>query len=432
MTYGNYPMLNYSPSLKVKAGALLELRRREQLRPPYHSEWYASLARSEQKPPPWAWRIWLYLAGRGAGKTRSGAEWVQWVANTHQGARIGLIAPTAADVRDVMVEGESGIMAIAPNAARPVYTPSLRRLTWPNGSQATTYSADEPERLRGPQHTHLWADEMCSWRYPATWDNALLGLRLGANPQVMVTTTPKPIPLLKKLVSDKTVHVTKGSTYDNAANLAPAFMAEIINRYEGTRLGRQELNAEILDDAPGALWNRAQLDALRVVKAPDLSRLVVAIDPAATSRDSSDETGIIAVGRTIDGHYYVLDDKTLRASPHGWASAAVSLYHLLGADRIIAETNNGGEMVELTVRTVDKEIPYRAVHASRGKQTRAEPIAALYEQGKVHHVGMFVDLEDQMCEWEPSSGDSPDRIDALVWGITDLMQRPQRRSNSMA
>ena len=432
MTYGNYPMLSYAPSLKVRAGALLELRRREQLRPPYQSEWYASIARPEQKPPPWAWRIWLYLAGRGAGKTRSGAEWVQWVANTHQGARIGLIAPTAADVRDVMVEGESGIMAIAPDDARPTYTPSLRRLTWPNGSQATTYSADEPERLRGPQHTHLWADEMCSWRYPATWDNALLGLRLGANPQVMVTTTPKPIPLLKKLVSDKTVHVTKGSTYDNAANLAPAFMAEIINRYEGTRLGRQELNAEILDDAPGALWNRAQLDALRVVKAPDLSRLVVAIDPAATSRDSSDETGIIAVGRTIDGHYYILDDKTLRASPHGWASAAVSLYHLLGADRIIAETNNGGEMVELTVRTVDKEIPYRAVHASRGKQTRAEPIAALYEQGKVHHVGMFVDLEDQMCEWEPSSGDSPDRIDALVWGITDLMQRPQRRSNSMA
>lgn len=251
---------------------------------------------------------------------------------------------------------------------------------------------------------------------------ALLGLRLGNNPQAMVTTTPKPIAILKKLVGDKTVHVTKGSTYDNAANLAPAFMAEIIARFEGTRLGRQELNAEILDDAPGALWNRTMLDELRVIKAPDLNRIVVGIDPAVTSGESSNETGIVAVGRSMDDHYYVLDDKTQRASPHGWASAAVTLYHLLGADRIVAETNQGGQMVESTLRTVDANIPYRAVHATRGKLTRAEPIAALYEQGKVHHVGMFPQLEDQLCEWEPGISESPDRVDALVWATHDLMQ----------
>lgn len=385
-------------------------------------------ARPNQLPPE-NWRhVWLILAGRGFGKTRTGAETVRWLVETGQAKRIALVAPTAADARDVMVEGESGILAVSRPDFKPEYEPSKRRITWPNGAVAYTYSAEEPDRLRGPQHDFAWCDELAAWKYPDdTWDNLIFGLRLGDNPRVVVTTTPKPIPLVRKLVNDPETVVTRGSTYENAANLPPSFLKEIRDKYEGTRLGRQEIFAEILDDVPGALWTRSMLDDLRVKKAPELVRVVVAIDPAVSSGEDSDETGIIVAGKGADGHGYVLDDLTCRMSPDGWATRAVNAYYKHEADRIVAEVNNGGDLVEATIRTVDRKIPYKAVRASKGKRTRAEPIAALYEQGKIHHVGSFPLLEDQMCNFTPDGYDgSPDRVDALVWALTELMLKGER------
>jgi phage terminase large subunit-like protein len=379
-------------------------------------------SRPEQRAPAGDWRTWLVLAGRGFGKTRTGAEWVREQAESGRCGRLALVAPTAADARDVMVEGESGILAICPRRFRPLYEPSKRRLTWPNGSLATLYSADEPDRLRGPQHDCAWCDEAGVWRFPDAWDMLQFGLRLGADPRVVVTTTPKPVRLVRELATDPTTTVTRGSTYDNAANLAPAFLDQIVRRYEGTRLGRQELHAELLDDTPGALWTRAAIENLRVKAAPDLTRIVVAIDPAVTSGEDADETGIVVAGKGVDGHAYVLKDLTCRLSPDGWARRAVNAYHELSADRIIAEVNNGGDLVEQVIRTVDRRVSYRKVHATRGKRVRAEPVAALYEQSKVHHVGMFADLEDQQCSFTPDGYDgSPDRVDALVWALTELM-----------
>jgi len=385
-------------------------------------------ARPNQLPPE-NWRqVWLILAGRGFGKTRTGAETVRWMVEAGRAKRIALVAPTAADARDVMVEGESGILAISRPDFKPEYEPSKRRITWPNGAMAFTYSAEEPDRLRGPQHDFAWCDELATWKYPDdTWDNLIFGLRLGDNPRVVVTTTPKPIPLVRKLVNDPETVVTRGSTYENAANLPPSFLKEIRDKYEGTRLGRQEIYAEILDDVPGALWNRTMLDELRVKKAPELIRIVVAIDPAVTSGEDSDETGIIVAGKGVDGHAYVLDDLSCRLSPDGWARRAVDAYHRYEADRIVAEVNNGGDLVEATIRTVDSKAAYKAVRASKGKRTRAEPIAALYEQGKIHHVGSFPLLEDQMCNFTPDGYDgSPDRVDALVWALTELMLKGER------
>lgn len=379
-------------------------------------------ARPAQIAPPGDWTTWLILAGRGFGKTRSGAEWVREKAETHEKVRIALVARTAADVRDTIIEGESGILAISHPSFRPVYEPSKRRLTWPNGSTATTFTADEPDLLRGPQHHFAWADELAAWRYPDAWDQLLFGLRLGARPQVVVTTTPRPTSLIRALAADPTTRVTRGSTYDNRANLAPAFVAQIVRKFEGTRLGRQELDGEILDDAPGALWKRDQLDALRVKAAPELRRIVVAIDPAVTSGDGSDETGIVVVGVGKDGHGYVLDDLSGRMPAVEWLRLAVREYRARKADRVIAEVNNGGDLVEASLRSVDPNISFKAVRASRGKVTRAEPIASLYEQGKVHHVGVLPALEDQLCGWDPALSDrSPDRLDALVWGLTELM-----------
>lgn len=336
------------------------------------------------------------------------------------------MAPTAADVRDVMVEGESGILATAPPWFRPKYEPSKRRLTWPNGAQATTFSADEPERFRGPQHDRVWGDEAGAWRYPEAFDQLMLGLRLrdarGGPPRCLVTTTPRPTPLIRRLIVDPTTHLTRGSTFDNRAHLAAAYLDQIIRRYEGTRLGRQELYAEVLDDTPGALWKRDSIDARRVQRAPELRRVVVAIDPAVTSGQGSDETGIVVAGLGVDGHGYVLADLSQKASPDAWARAACKAYADHDADRIVAEVNNGGDLVETVLRTVDPRAAYRAVHASRGKQTRAEPIAALYEQGRVHHVGSLPYLEDQLCTWDPSADSkSPDRLDALVWALSELM-----------
>lgn len=378
-------------------------------------------ARPEQKLPEADWSFWLALAGRGWGKTRVGAETVRiWVRQGFQ--YVNLIGATSDDARDIMIEGESGIMAICPPHERPEYVPSKRRLVWPNGARSTIFTADEPERLRGKQHQKLWADEIASWRYPAAWDQARFGLRLGPSPQGIVTTTPRPTKLVKELIQDPNTYVTHGTTYDNRANLAKEFYAHIIKKYEGTRLGRQELKAEVLNDNPHALWKRSDIEDTRRTIAPPLKRIVVAIDPATTSKSTSNEAGIIAAGLGTDDRGYVLDDRTLRGTPETWARAAVNLLHALKGDRIVAEVNNGGELVEFVVRTVDKNVPYKCVHASRGKKTRAEPVSALYEQKRVSHVGFFPELEDELCEWDPiNDTESPNRLDALVWAITELM-----------
>ncbi len=386
-------------------------------------DWQA-VARPEQLPPPGGWSIWLILAGRGAGKTRAGAEWVRSLAEAASVARIALVGPTAADVRDTMIEGESGLLAIAPDSNRPTFEPSKRRLTWPNGVQATLFSSEEPERLRGPQFGAAWTDEMCAFRnLKDTWSNLQFGLRLGKHPRQVVTTTPKPIKLLKELVKrdGQDVRVTRGSTYDNRDNLAPTFFSQIVRQYEKTRLGRQELMAEILEDTPGALWSRELLEEGRREKVPPMRRIVVAIDPAVSVSENSDETGIIVAGLGADGHGYVLEDASGKFSPIEWARRAVALYHKHCADRIVAEANQGGAMVETTIRTVDQNVSFKGVHASRGKVTRAEPIAALAEQFRVHLVGAFPELEDQLCSFEAGLPGSPDRLDAMVWALTELM-----------
>ena len=385
-------------------------------------DWLAN-ARPNQLAPPGTWTTWLILAGRGFGKTRTGAEQVRiWVRNY---PFVNLIGATSDDARDIMIEGESGILAICPKDERPRYIANKKQLVWPNGAKSLIFTADEPERLRGKQHMKLWADEFAAWRYPDAWDQAAFGLRLGDNPQAIVTTTPKPTKAMKELVADPGTIVTKGSTYDNQKNLAPSFLSKIVGKYEGTRLGRQELNAEILDDNPGALWKRSQIDTLRVKDAPAMKRIVVAIDPAATSNKDSDETGITVEGLGFDDHGYLLADLSLRGTPDEWGRVAVNAYHEFKADRIIGETNNGGEMVEHVIRSIDKNIPFKAVHASRGKITRAEPISALTEQGKIHHVGSFPVLEDQMCDYDPKTAKySPDRMDSAVWGFTELMAEP--------
>lgn len=378
-------------------------------------------ARADQLAPPGDWDTWLCLAGRGWGKTRTGAEWVLQKKNVCD--RIALIAPTAADARDVMVEGESGIMAKAPPWDRPVYEPSKRRVTWDNGAQAILYSADEPDRLRGPQHSAGWADELAAWRYlQEAWDMYQFGLRLGRHPQTVVTTTPRPLALIKKLMADPRTAVTRGTTYDNLKNLAPAFRKAVIDRYEGTRLGRQELNAEILDDVPGALWTFGLLDAQRLpIQMVDFERVVVAIDPPVTSGPDADECGIIVAGILGDKGYVIEDCSVQGASPAQWAGIAVDAYNRHHADRIVAEVNQGGELVEQVIRLVDPNASYRAVRASRGKMIRAEPVAALYEQRRVHHIGVFAALEEQMTTYTGEKRESsPDRLDALVWAFFDL------------
>jgi predicted phage terminase large subunit-like protein len=401
-------------------------------------------ARPSQIPPDGDWSNWLILAGRGFGKTRTGAEWVRanmCGSTPLAGGRwrhIALIAETAADARDVMVgDGKapsdpragSGLLQIHPKDFRPTYEPSKRRLTWPNGAVASIYNGTEPDQLRGPQHEAAWCDELAKWQYAhEAWDQLQFGLRIGENPQICITTTPRPIGLLKQIIADPTTVVTRGSTFDNRGNLAAKFLATVKRKYEGTRLGRQELYAELLEDVEGALWKRAVIDALRVrlEDIPPLKRVVVAIDPNASSAEDSNECGIICAGLGKDDHAYILDDVSGVMAPDEWATQAISLLHARAGDRIIAEANNGGDMVENTLRTVDPYVPYRRVWASRGKVTRAEPVSALYEQGRVHHVGPFPRLEDQMCAFtvdfdRNEMGYSPDRVDALVWALTELM-----------
>lgn len=385
-------------------------------------------ARQSQLPPEGDWLGWLLLAGRGFGKTFTGSGWINDLVESRSAGRIALVAPTAADARDTMVEGQSGLLRMAPPWNRPLYEPSKRRLTWPNGAIATTFSSEEADRLRGPEHDAAWADELAAWNEPqATWDMLQFGLRLGARPRWLVTTTPRPIKLLKEIIARerRDVVVTRGSTFENEANLAPTFLAAIRERYEGTRLGRQELEAELLTDVAGALWQLAWLDRDRVTSAPELTRIVVAIDPAVSNNEGSDETGIVVAGIAANREAYVIEDLSGRYAPHEWAAKAIGAYRRHKADRIIAEVNNGGAMVEGTIRAVDPMVSYKSVHASRGKVVRAEPIAAMYEQRKVHHVGGYAMLEDQLCGFTSDfdrnrAGYSPDRVDALVWALTEL------------
>ena len=389
--------------------------------------WEMELARPEQLPnEDESWSIYLYLAGRGAGKTRTAAEWLAWEATTQNNTRWAIVAPTFGDVRDVCAEGESGIINILRSyGSLADYNRSQGSIMLTNGSKIKLFSADEPDRLRGPQHHGAWCDELAAWRYPDTWDQLQFGLRLGNNPRTVITTTPRPVLLIRNLVNrnDGTVKIVRGSTFDNAANLAPQALLELQARYAGTRMGRQELYGELLTESDSALWTRALLDEARITteNAPPYYRVVVAIDPAVTSGESSDETGIIVAGATPDGHYYIIEDATMRGTPEMWARKAVEMYRKHKCDRVIAEVNNGGDMVESVLRQVDSTIPYRKVHASRGKQVRAEPISALSEQGRLHLVGSFPLLEDQLVTWEPGSDRSPDRMDAMVWAITDLM-----------
>jgi phage terminase large subunit-like protein len=393
-------------------------------------DWSIWARPNQLEPTDRSWVNWLVLAGRGFGKTRIGAEQVRkWV---KQFPIVNLIGPTAADTRDVMVKGSgsgSAIMEVCRRDERPMYAKSNRRLVWPNGAQSLLFSAEEPERLRGPQCYKVWCDELAAWRYPSeVWEQLEFGLRLGSSPQVVVTTTPKPIKLIKELVRNPATAVTRGSTYDNKANLARNFYEKIITKYEGTRLGRQELNAELLDDRLGALWTLKAIDADRVRQYPPfLTRVVVGVDPAVSNGDDSAEWGIVVVGMGPNPngqvwplHFYVIDDLSRKLSPNEAAQLVVHGYRMHKADRVIAEVNNGGDLVEALLRNVDPSLAYSAVHASRGKLTRAEPIAALYEQHRVHHVGAFGALEDQMCDYVPTVSKSPDRMDALVWALTAM------------
>jgi phage terminase large subunit-like protein len=399
-------------------------------------------ARPNQIAPPGLWNTWLVLAGRGFGKTRMGSEWVRQAAcgETPLSApksgysRIALIAETAADARDVMVLGDSGILACHPKDFRPEWSPTNRRLTWPNGVQAWVYNATEPDQLRGPQHHAGWIDELAKFRYmQEIWDQFQFGLRLGEHPRALITTTPRPLPLIKRLMDDVDTVVTRGATLDNQSNLAANTVKQLYERYGGTRLGRQELQGEVLSDIPGALWNRDIIDACRIKEVPeDLERVYVAVDPAVTNTEDSDEHGIVVVGlaRDHEGYArgYVLADGTCRGNPEEWARKAISLYRFWSADKIIAEKNQGGLMVESTLKAVDRSVPVELVTATRGKVVRAEPISALYEQGRIHHVGYFDKLEDQMCLFSidfirSASNGSPDRVDALVWGLTKIFDK---------
>jgi len=361
------------------------------------------------------------LAGRGFGKTRAGSEFVQDRVWNHGARRVILLGQTPTDVRDIMLEGESGLLHIGPESRRPHYNPSKMLLEWPNGAIGHVRSGAQPDKVRGLQGDTAWLDELASWQYPRETKELLdFCLRLG-DPKQVITTTPKPLVLLKEIMEDPATVTTRGSTYDNVANLSPAFIAQIEARYEGTTIGRQELYGDLLDEAEGALWTREILAAHRVDRAPEpLLRVVVGVDPAISSDPESNETGIVVAARDRKGHAYVLADGSGRLTPDGWGRRAVGLYDELQGDRVVAEGNQGGEMVRHTLQTIRAGLPITIVHASRSKEARAEPVAALYEQGRVHHVGTFPGLEDQLCTWEPGN-DSPDRLDALVWALTDLM-----------
>ena len=374
-------------------------------------------ARQSQLAPAGDWRIWLFLGGRGAGKTRAGAEWIAARVGCGKARRIGLIGATARDARQVMVEGESGLLAVAEGVT---FQPSNKLLRWPGGAQARLLSAADPDSFRGHQFDCLWGDEFAKWDAPQTaLDMALMGLRLGDDPRMLLTTTPRAVPALRALLSAPDVVVTRSPTADNAGNLAPGFIEYLNARYAGTRLGRQELEGAVIADNEQALWKRAWIEEARLRMAPFLPRVVVAVDPPASA--SGDACGIVVAGRDLEGHGHVLADRSASGlSPAAWAARAAQAYEDFQADAIIAEANQGGEMVRAVLAQAGAHLPIRLVHASRGKLARAAPAAALYEQGRVHHIGAFAELEDQMCQYDGSGGKSPDRMDALVWALADL------------
>ena len=398
------------------------------------SYYWEGWARDEQLPPREAWRTWLISAGRGFGKTRAGAEWVRDVARNDPGARIALVGASLAEVRNVMVEGDSGVLAAAPGALAPVFEPSLRKLTWENGAVAWLYSAGEPDSLRGPQHSHAWCDEIGKWdnvggRAESAWDNLMLTMRVGDNPRVLATTTPRNSALMHRLEADAKrgkVVIAKGKTEDNKSILPPEYLGQMIETFGASSFGRQELEGVLLDGAEGALWTRALLERCRVAgEVPTAMRTVVAVDPPASS--GGDACGIVVAMLGADGLAYVRADCSLeRASPERWARAVAEAARVWAADRVVAEKNQGGEMVASVLRAADCALPLKLVHAAKGKVARAEPVAALYEAGKVRHAGMFGALEDQMCGIMAAGayegpGRSPDRADALVWALTELM-----------
>lgn len=396
-------------------------------------------ARPKQLAPEGNWKVWLILAGRGFGKTRTGAEWIRKRVQSGEAKRIVIAGPTAADIRDVMIQGESGLEAVCERAGVPMeYEPSKRRVTFGNGAVAILVSADEPKRFRGLQCDTFWADELASWRYDDAWDQLQFGHRLKVvkdgktlQPKGVVTTTPRPIPIIKKMLRRENVRVVSGSTFENRDNLAEDFIQDVVDAYEGTRLGRQELYAEVLEDVEGAFWNHGMIDAHRVKDAPELKRIVVAVDPATTHGEKSDETGIAVVGVDHEvrrPHAYILHGSGVRMSPNEWARKVIALYHQYEADAIVAESNQGGEMVRQTIlQAVEPgEVKPRVelIHASRGKQVRAEPVVSLYEQGRVHHVGTHSTLEDQMCVF-PVAAENDDEVDAMVHGVMAVV--PMKR-----
>jgi len=390
-------------------------------------------ARPDQAPPPGDWIVWLILAGRGAGKTRAGAEAVRHWVRDHP--LVNLIGPTADDARDVMVLGESGVLRICRKDERPRYLAAAARLEWPNGATSLVFSAEEPDRLRGKQHMKLWLDELAAWREPDAFDQAMLGLRLGLKPQMVVTTTPRPSKLIRELAEHSDTVVTRGSTFDNKRNLAPAFLARIARRYEGRAIGRQELFAEILAEAPGALWSRELIERQRIapqIAPKEFAEIVVGVDPPARTGAKADECGLIVAAKAADQRFYVLADLSSQGdSPAQWASRVAAAYRGFRANRAVAEINNGGDMVAEVMRQAEPNLKVKTVTATRGKFLRAEPVAAAYERGLVFHAGVFPKLEDQMCALTPdfdprSAGFSPDRADALVWALSDLVgERPR-------
>ena len=385
-------------------------------------------ARPTQITPFGDWHIWLILAGRGWGKTRTGAMDTMLYALRNPESRVAVVTPTFGDLRRVAFEGVSGILKHLPEQCMlqgrgQGYNASASEIRLHNGSIIMGFSATEPDRLRGPQFHRAWCDELAAWRYPDAFDQLMFALRLGENPKCIITTTPKPTPLIKQLVERKDVRTTRGSTFENEANLAASTLAMLRERYQGTKLGRQELYAEIIDAMEGALWRPSLIDESRLDQNLEVNfeKIIVAVDPAVTSGENSDETGIVVVGKGGQNQYYVLEDKSGKYSADEWGRMAITAYHEWQADIIVAEVNNGGDLVERLIRGIDPNVPYRSVHASRGKMVRAEPVAAMYEQRRVHHMGFFSELESQMCTY---TGDrpkpSPDRLDALVWGLTEL------------
>lgn len=413
----------------LSEGALLAL--------PFLFEFWAL---PHQLPPEGDWRSWVILGGRGAGKTRAGAEWVRAQVegalplSPGKARRVALVGETYDQVRDVMIFGDSGILACVPPDRRPEWQATRRRLVWPNGAEARAFTAQDPEGLRGPQFDAAWVDELAKWKKAQeTWDMLQFALRLGDAPQQVVTTTPRNVGVLKDLLGQPSTVVTHAKTEANRANLADSFLAEVRARYAGTRLGRQELDGVLLDDAEGALWSSAGLEAARVTDLPELDRIIVAVDPPVTGHKGSDACGIIVAGAVTQGppqtwRAYILEDASMQAaSPNQWAQAAILARERWQAERLVAEVNQGGDLVEEVVRGIDPLVPYRAVRASRGKVARAEPVAALYEQGRVHHTRGLGALEDQMCRMTAQGyvgRGSPDRVDALVWALHELMIGP--------